>query len=39
LQKLDVFKNYRNLLGYELTTNCAKAIDKIVETEQKKLLP
>lgn len=39
LQKLGVFKNYRNLLGYELTANCEKAIDKIVENEQTILLP
>jgi len=39
LQQLDVFKNYRNLLGYELTANCAKAIDEIVKTEQEVLLP
>lgn len=39
LQQLGVFKNYRNLLGYELTANCEKAIDAIVETEQAILLP
>jgi 4-hydroxy-tetrahydrodipicolinate synthase len=39
LQKLGIFKNYRNLLGYELTIYCATAIDTIVETEQQILLP
>jgi 4-hydroxy-tetrahydrodipicolinate synthase len=39
LQQLGVFKNYRNLLGYELTASCKNAIDKIVETEQAILLP
>jgi 4-hydroxy-tetrahydrodipicolinate synthase len=39
LQKLGVFKNNRNLLGYELTANCEKSIDKIVENEQAILLP
>ena len=39
LQQLGVFKNYHNLLGYELTANCEKAIDAIVETEQAILLP
>lgn len=39
LEKMGVFKNHRNLLGYELTANCAKTIDKIVESEQAILLP
>lgn len=39
LQKLGVFKNYRNLLGYELTASCKNAIEKIVENEQAILLP
>lgn len=39
LEKMGVFKNHRNLLGYELTAGCQKAIDKIVESEQAILLP
>ena len=39
LQQLGVFKNYRNLLGYELTASCKNAIDKIVKKEPAILLP
>lgn len=39
LQKLGVFQNYRNLLGYDLTAKCEKAINRIAEKEQAILLP
>ncbi|MEO6907748.1 MAG: dihydrodipicolinate synthase family protein [Abditibacteriaceae bacterium] len=39
LEKMGVFKNHRNLLGYELTESCAKRIDQIVESEEAILLP